>query len=387
MKLEQDHHSTNNRFDSTPRPSVFISYSHDSEGHSRKVLRLSDRLVGDGVNCILDQYEQAPPNGWVKWMSQSIDTCDYVLIVCTRSYAEKTTDKCALGMGAKFESLLVYQDLYENASNGHKLVPIIFRTGDRAHIPKPLRAFQHYVVVDDRGYEDLYRRLTGQPRIVKPDPGEMRLLGVGENIPGQEHPVTAMPAPPQKQAILEEQSSMTRLIELRIDADFQDFSPEHQLAFLKAIQELLTIGDSDLHVRRIRKGSVKILLELPYNAATRLLDLFAAGKLAPLSVIDATDSSQKIEVGGLSTISTAKNEEGGLHSQSVRTGTVKWFNDAKGFGFITPDDGSADIFAHFSAILGAHVHSLRVGQRVTFEVVRGSEGLQVKNVSALTKRH
>ena len=61
-------------------------------------------------------------------------------------------------------------------------------------------------------------------------------------------------------------------------------------------------------------------------------------------------------------------------------GTVKWFNDAKGFGFITPDDGSEDLFAHFSSITGDGYKSLKEGQRVTFDVTDGPKGKQASNI-------
>ena len=64
-------------------------------------------------------------------------------------------------------------------------------------------------------------------------------------------------------------------------------------------------------------------------------------------------------------------------------GTVKWFNADKGFGFIAPDDGTADVFVHFSAIAGDGYKSLTEGQKVSFEVVQGDKGLQAANVSAL----
>ena len=66
----------------------------------------------------------------------------------------------------------------------------------------------------------------------------------------------------------------------------------------------------------------------------------------------------------------------------MATGTVKWVNDAMGFGFITPDDGSEDLFAHFSAINMSGFKSLKEGQKVTFEVVQGPKGKQASNIQA-----
>ena len=64
-------------------------------------------------------------------------------------------------------------------------------------------------------------------------------------------------------------------------------------------------------------------------------------------------------------------------------GTVKWFSNEKGYGFIERGNGEADVFVHFSAIAGDGYKSLTEGQKVTFEVVQGDKGLQAANVSAL----
>ncbi|AVM64260.1 MULTISPECIES: cold-shock protein [Dietzia] len=67
----------------------------------------------------------------------------------------------------------------------------------------------------------------------------------------------------------------------------------------------------------------------------------------------------------------------------MATGTVKWFNADKGFGFIAPDDGSADVFAHFSAINGSGYRSLEENQQVSFDVAQGAKGLQAENITPL----
>lgn len=66
----------------------------------------------------------------------------------------------------------------------------------------------------------------------------------------------------------------------------------------------------------------------------------------------------------------------------MATGTVKWFNDSKGFGFITPEGGGEDIFAHYSAIQMNGFRTLKEGQKVTFDVNQGPKGKQASNIAA-----
>jgi CspA family cold shock protein len=67
----------------------------------------------------------------------------------------------------------------------------------------------------------------------------------------------------------------------------------------------------------------------------------------------------------------------------MANGIVKWFNDSKGFGFITPDEGGDDVFAHFSAIQGNGFKSLAENQRVSFDITTGPKGKQASNIRAI----
>jgi CspA family cold shock protein len=72
-----------------------------------------------------------------------------------------------------------------------------------------------------------------------------------------------------------------------------------------------------------------------------------------------------------------------LGAAGMATGTVKWFNAEKGFGFIAPDDGSGDVFAHYSAISSGGYRSLEENQKVEFETAQGPKGPQAENIRPL----
>ncbi len=74
-----------------------------------------------------------------------------------------------------------------------------------------------------------------------------------------------------------------------------------------------------------------------------------------------------------------KEEKGGL--QHMPQGTVKWFNDEKGYGFISPDEGGEDLFVHHTGIAGSGFKSLEEGAKVSYEATRGKKGMQAENVS------
>ncbi|HXL35926.1 MAG TPA: toll/interleukin-1 receptor domain-containing protein, partial [Ktedonobacteraceae bacterium] len=104
--------------ESTPPPTVFISYSHDSPEHADRVLALSDRLRADGIDCILDQYEDSPPEGFPRWMDRQIHAADFVLMICTPAYHRRVMgeEKPGIGHGVTWESTLIYQYIYNEGT-------------------------------------------------------------------------------------------------------------------------------------------------------------------------------------------------------------------------------------------------------------------------------
>lgn len=175
------------------KPKIFISYSHDSDEHREQVLALSDRLNKNTIDCDIDQYiNGAPSEGWPLWMERMLKEATYVLVVCTETYLKRVRgeEEPGAGLGVKWESLLTYLQIYKNNSQNSKFVPVIFNAVDAEFVPEPLQAFSRYDLSRDDGYEMLCRYLTGQPRVVKPDPeGKLDLS------PKNTHAPTPTPTP------------------------------------------------------------------------------------------------------------------------------------------------------------------------------------------------
>lgn len=160
------------------RSRVFISYSHDSEDHKRRVLQLADRLREDGVDALLDAYEEAPAEGWPRWTMRGLEEADWVLLVCSEEYERRFrgAQRPGIGMGAKWEGAIVTQALYDAELRQEKFIPVLLGGSSWESVPIVLRGVTRYDAEDPDGYEALYRRLTRQPSIVKPPLGEPRQL-------------------------------------------------------------------------------------------------------------------------------------------------------------------------------------------------------------------
>ena len=156
-------------------PTVFISYSHDSQGHADRVLALADRLRAEGVDVILDQYEFSPAEGWSLWMERCIRDSDFVLMICTQTYFRRVMgeEEVGKGLGVRWEGSLIRQYIYDTGQKT-RFIPVFFEDGDSAHIPMPVKDGTQYRIYPE--YEALYRRLTDQPAAIKPVLGELRHL-------------------------------------------------------------------------------------------------------------------------------------------------------------------------------------------------------------------
>ena len=102
--------------------------------------------------------------------------------------------------------------------------------------------------------------------------------------------------------------------------------------------------------------------------------------LATVASASSPDSRVLLVLDGFRTVSTTGFERGEKKKNPMTTGTVKWFNSEKGYGFITPDDGTPDVFTHFSTIEGSGYRELAEGQKVEFETQQGQKGPQTKSV-------
>ena len=160
-------------------PKVFISYSHDSPEHEDRVLDLAERLVEkDGIDVSLDRFVNPPPASWPKWMNAEMKAADFILVVCSATYLAKVESKVkpGEGKGVKWESLLSYQQIYDNDSDSSKFIPVLLKGGKYEHIPDPMRGGSHYRPEEDAEYEKLLRHITNQPETPKPKLGPLRKL-------------------------------------------------------------------------------------------------------------------------------------------------------------------------------------------------------------------
>src|SRR5512132_847321 len=110
--------------------------------------------------------------------SGQIEAADIVLMVCTETYYRRVSgdEERGKGLGVVWEALIIRQLLYDAGASSNKFVPVLFSDTSPEQIPTPIKGGTRYVVDTEDGYEDLYRRLTGQPRLLRPALGKIRPL-------------------------------------------------------------------------------------------------------------------------------------------------------------------------------------------------------------------
>jgi hypothetical protein len=163
---------------------VFISYSHDSLEHQKRVLALANQLRKDGVEAWIDQYTQDPNEGWIRWMRNQVKQANRVLLVFTETYQRRFegNEEEGKGVGATFEGVIVTQELYETGGSNAKFRPVVFSEQEETFIPEELRRFNRYRVDTQDNYQNLLRWLCEAPRIVPP------ILGIKQNLPPESAP-------------------------------------------------------------------------------------------------------------------------------------------------------------------------------------------------------
>lgn len=157
-------------------PKVFISYSHDNQVFENNILEFANRLRSEGIDANVDLYEEAPVEGWPKWMENQIRSADFVLVVATKSYYDKCYVEDRKGKGVSWEVNIAYQYIYDNFSENNKFIPVFFDKEDEQYILSPLKPFTFYNINDETGFDRLYWRLRGISKVQKPALGKLRPL-------------------------------------------------------------------------------------------------------------------------------------------------------------------------------------------------------------------
>lgn len=167
-------------------PKVFISYAHDTIAHEERVLDLSNKLLAHFINSNCDQYVEDgnPERGWPNWMEENIRISDFVLVASSERFLERFEGrgKAGSGLGAKWESTLTANEIYQNDSINKKYIPIVFDSADKKYIPTFLQPFTYYDVSQDEDFLLLLQRLKGQLKNRKPIMGAPAVLSKKSDI-------------------------------------------------------------------------------------------------------------------------------------------------------------------------------------------------------------
>ncbi len=157
--------------DSTTHPTVFISYSHDTPEHKRWVGELAAKLVDNGVDVILDQWDLGLGDDVPKFMEAGVGRADRVLMICTESYVKKADDGRG---GVGYEAMIVTGELVSNLGTS-KFIPVVRQKQKTAQLPKSMSTRLYIDLSEEQEvqgrFEELLRELHQQPALRKPTLG------------------------------------------------------------------------------------------------------------------------------------------------------------------------------------------------------------------------
>ncbi len=139
---------------------VFISYSWDSAEHMDQVLRLAQRLRGDGIDAWLDRFVPAPKEGWPLWVQNQLDEAQFVIAIASEKYSEGFVKEWPTAADESVRAMIARLE-FEALSRSREFLPVVFSTSDVQFIPHPLRSYPHYHPNTEAGYTALVRRITG----------------------------------------------------------------------------------------------------------------------------------------------------------------------------------------------------------------------------------
>ena len=149
----------------TGRPSVFLSYAHESAEHKKKVYGLAASLRRDGFRILID-IEKDTDEDWPLWMQRQLQTADFVLCVCTAEYLSRFDHGVLpnVGLGVGWEGGLIRRMLYEVKLSNTKIFPVYFSESGGKCVPITISGDDRFLLQSPDGYESLLRKLKGIPR-------------------------------------------------------------------------------------------------------------------------------------------------------------------------------------------------------------------------------
>jgi len=342
--------------DYTAKYDVMICYNSKDK---RIIEDIAHKLKNKGVIPWLDLWHLPPGRPFQRIIENSISRCRSAAVFFGES---------GIGPWQEMETEAL---LRQFVARGCPVIPVILPTAlKEPQLPAFLSGMS---IVDFRKH--------------KPDPLSQLVWGIKADVL-KENSVTDAGKIGSCYSDVSDPEEATEEIKIKLNEKFEGWDKKKQAKFVNAISELLDI--SEVVISKVRKGCVEISLILSTEQADRL---YSAIKKGALEMFKANAIGRKNRVGEFSfekVIEPSLAECEKTHSLDVpirssdriMKGTVKWFNSKKGYGFITPADGGADLFVHHSSIAPEGYKSLREGQVVEFDIEEDSTGMRIKSVKS-----